>query len=81
MRPNDLAALGNDLFSTWEGAVAFRLFADQDIPTLTVPEQIAARLGVARWHASDAPRMLRWPMPMSCPASAPRAPGWTVGWS
>lgn len=26
---------------------------------------IAARLGVARWHASDAPRMLRWPMPMS----------------
>jgi hypothetical protein len=26
---------------------------------------IAARLGVARWHASEAPRMLRWPMPMS----------------
>lgn len=26
---------------------------------------IAARLGVARWHISDAPRMLRWPMPMS----------------
>lgn len=26
---------------------------------------IAARLGVARWHSSDAPRMLRWPMPMS----------------
>lgn len=45
MNPKDLAALGDDLFSTWEGAVAFRLFADQDIPTLTVPEQIAARLG------------------------------------
>lgn len=26
---------------------------------------IAARHGVARWHASDAPRMLRWPAPMS----------------
>lgn len=45
MNPKDLAALSQDLFSTWEGAVAFRLFADQDIPTLTVPEQIAARLG------------------------------------
>lgn len=45
MHPNDLAAMSADLFSTWEGAVAFRLFADQDIPTLTVPEQIAARLG------------------------------------
>lgn len=45
MHPKDLAALQDDLFSTWEGAVAFRLFADQDIPTLTVPEQIAARLG------------------------------------
>ena len=45
MNPKDLTALGADLFSTWESAVAFRLFADQDIPTLTVPEQIAARLG------------------------------------
>lgn len=26
---------------------------------------IAARLGVARWHVADAPRMLRWPVPMS----------------
>lgn len=26
---------------------------------------IAARLGVARWHAREVPRMLRWPMPMS----------------
>ncbi|MBI5256204.1 MAG: DUF1513 domain-containing protein [Burkholderiales bacterium] len=26
---------------------------------------IAARLGLARWHVSDAPRLLRWPMPMS----------------
>lgn len=26
---------------------------------------IAARQGVARWHASDAPRMLRWPVSMS----------------
>lgn len=26
---------------------------------------IAARLGVARWHASEAPRMLRWPTPMA----------------
>ena len=28
-----------------EGAVAFRLFADTSRPTLTVPEQIAARIG------------------------------------
>lgn len=34
-----------DLFAQWEGAVAFRLFADQSTPTLTVPEQIAARIG------------------------------------
>ncbi len=33
------------LFSQWEGAVAFRLFGDQAVPTLTVPEQIAAQLG------------------------------------
>lgn len=32
-------------FAQWEGAVAFRLFADQDDPTLTVSEQIAARVG------------------------------------
>ncbi len=34
-----------DLFAHWEGAVAFRMFADRAEPTLTVPEQIAARLG------------------------------------
>ena len=34
-----------DYLSRWDGAVAFRLFADQDTPTLTVPEQIAARIG------------------------------------
>jgi DNA-binding GntR family transcriptional regulator len=34
-----------DLYQQWEGAVAFRLFADHDEPTLTVPEQIAATLG------------------------------------
>ncbi len=34
-----------DIFSRWEGAVAFRLFADQSDPTLTVPEQIAAQVG------------------------------------
>ena len=34
-----------DLYTKWEGAVAFRLFAEQDRPTLTVPEQIAARIG------------------------------------
>lgn len=42
MKPLDLPA---DLFTTWEGAVAFRLFADQADPTLTVSEQIAARVG------------------------------------
>lgn len=42
MKPQDLPA---DLFTTWEGAVAFRLFADQNDPTLTVSEQIAARIG------------------------------------
>ena len=34
-----------DIFTRWEGAVAFRLFADQADPTLTVPEQIAAQVG------------------------------------
>jgi DNA-binding transcriptional regulator YhcF (GntR family) len=42
MKPGDLPP---DLFSPWEGAVAFRLFADQVDPTLTVSEQIAARVG------------------------------------
>ena len=32
-------------FSSLEGSVAFRLFADQDEPTLTVSEQIAAQIG------------------------------------
>lgn len=32
-------------FATWEGAVAFRLFADQSDPMLSVPEQIAGRIG------------------------------------
>lgn len=35
----------SDLFTALEGAVAFRLFADQIEPTLSVPEQIAGRLG------------------------------------
>jgi len=42
MKPADIDP---DLLSRWEGAVAFRLFADQAEPTLTVPEQIAARVG------------------------------------
>lgn len=42
MNPADIPA---DQFAAWEGAVAFRLFADQADPTLTVPEQIAARIG------------------------------------
>ncbi len=33
------------LFARWEGAVAFRLFGDAVVPTLTVPEQIAAQIG------------------------------------
>jgi DNA-binding GntR family transcriptional regulator len=33
------------LYEQLEGAVAFRLFADGEVPTLTVPEQIAARIG------------------------------------
>jgi DNA-binding GntR family transcriptional regulator len=33
------------LYKRQEGAVAFRLFADGSQPTLTVPEQIAARIG------------------------------------
>ncbi len=35
----------SDLFSLWESTVAFRLFADQQEPTLSIPEQIASRLG------------------------------------
>ena len=42
MKPIDIDPA---LFSRWEGAVAFRLFADQAVPTLTVPEQIAAQVG------------------------------------
>jgi DNA-binding GntR family transcriptional regulator len=42
MKPSELPS---QLFSAWESAVAFRLFADQSTPTLTVPEQIAARVG------------------------------------
>ena len=34
-----------DLFTPWESAVAFRLFAEQDDPTMTVSEQIATRVG------------------------------------
>jgi len=34
-----------DHLARGDGAVAFRLFADQDTPTLTVPEQIAAAIG------------------------------------
>lgn len=34
-----------ELYLKWESVVAFRLFADQAQPTLTVPEQIAASLG------------------------------------
>ena len=33
------------LLARWEGAVAFRLFGDSALPTLTVPEQIAAQVG------------------------------------
>lgn len=32
-------------YAQWQGAVALRLFADRDEPTLTVPEQVAARVG------------------------------------
>ena len=39
------AELGALPLHDWESAVAFRLFADQETPTLTVPEQIAARVG------------------------------------
>ena len=42
MNPKDIS---HDALADWESAVAFRLFADQDVPTLTVPEQIAARVG------------------------------------
>lgn len=42
MKPDELS---HNVFVQWESAVAFRLFADHDDPTLTVPEQIAARVG------------------------------------
>jgi DNA-binding GntR family transcriptional regulator len=41
----NLSEIPTDQFATWESAVAFRLFADLETPTLTVPEQIAARVG------------------------------------
>ncbi|MDV7394610.1 GntR family transcriptional regulator, partial [Arthrospira platensis SPKY1] len=34
-----------DRFAAWESAVAFRLFANQTEPTLSIPEQIASRVG------------------------------------
>ena len=34
-----------DVFAKWESVVEFRLFGDQADPTLTVPEQIAAKVG------------------------------------
>jgi DNA-binding GntR family transcriptional regulator len=34
-----------DTFAVWESAVAFRLFADQQEPALSIPDQVAARLG------------------------------------
>lgn len=37
--------LPQDWLADLDSSVAFRLFADQDTPTLTVPEQIAARVG------------------------------------
>jgi DNA-binding GntR family transcriptional regulator len=42
MKPTELPS---QMFAAWESAVAFRLFADQESPTLTVSEQIAARVG------------------------------------
>jgi DNA-binding GntR family transcriptional regulator len=40
-----LKDIPEDAYRAAESTVAFRLFADQDIPTLTVPEQIAAKVG------------------------------------
>jgi len=39
------AAADQEIFARWEHAVEFRLFADASGPTLTVPEQVAAKLG------------------------------------
>lgn len=43
-------------YRQWEGAVAFRLFADGDQPTLTVAEQIAASIGDRIISGALAPR-------------------------
>lgn len=47
------------LLARWEGAVAFRLFGDALVPTLTVPEQIAAQLGerIIGGHLAPATRI------------------------
>ena len=42
MRPTDS---DHQTFARWEQAVEFRLFADAAGPTLTVPEQVAAKVG------------------------------------
>ena len=52
MKPDDIPP---DLFAESEGLVAFRLFADQADPTLTVSEQIAARVGDRILSGSMAP--------------------------
>lgn len=40
-----LAAADHDTFARWEQAVSFRLFTDAAGLTLTVPEQVAAKVG------------------------------------
>ncbi|TNF61640.1 MAG: GntR family transcriptional regulator [Burkholderiales bacterium] len=42
MKPDELSPA---LLADWESAVGFRLFSEREVPTLTVPEQIAAAIG------------------------------------
>jgi len=42
MKPDELSPA---LLADWESAVGFRLFSEREVPTLTVPEQIAASIG------------------------------------
>lgn len=44
-RPRAELPADRGAYAQWQGAVALRLFADRDEPTLTVPEQVAARVG------------------------------------
>lgn len=68
------AAVDESLYQRWEGAVAFRLFADGSQPTLTVPEQIAAAIGERIISGALAPRARILELELAAEFSVSRGP-------